>query len=221
MKILRLTPQDDTECNHPGLVRHSPLEMLLRPPRSGSGDKDGDEALLARLARSGDARAFETLYRRHTDVMYATALRITNDGDLAADVVHDAWVRAAERADRFERRSAFRTWIVGIVVNLIREHRRSERHNDESDNRHPEWESTSQSAELEIAGVDPLDLEAAIAALPTGFRQVLVLHDVEGFTHDEIATMLSIAPGTSKSQLARARQRVRELLADGVPRRSR
>ena len=194
---------------------------MLRPSRSSSVDDAADAALLARLARSGDARAFETLYRRHTEVMYATALRITNDADLAADIVHDAWVRAAEHADRFEGRSAFRTWIVGIVVNVIREDRRSERHNDESDSGQPAWESTSQSLELEVAGVDPIDLEAAIAALATGFRQVLVLHDVEGFTHDEIATMLSIAPGTSKSQLARARQRVRELLAHGVPRRPR
>lgn len=195
---------------------------MLRPSRAGPVDDAADVALLARLARSGDVRAFETLYRRHTDVMYATALRITNDADLAADVVHDAWVRAVERAGRFEGRSAFRTWIVGIVVNLIREHRRSERQNGSpSDETQTEWEMTAESAELEVAGVDPLDLEAAIAALPTGFRQILVLHDVEGFTHDEIATMLSIAPGTSKSQLARARQRVRELLANGVPRRSR
>ena len=196
--------------------------MLLRAARSGSGDNDGDEALLARLARSGDARAFETLYRRHTDVMYATALRITNDAELAADVVHDAWVRAVERAERFEGRSVFRTWIVGIAVNLIREHRRSTRHNASLDDESlPEWDATSESVELEASGVDPIDLEAAIAALPTGFRQVLVLHDVEGFTHEEIGTMLTIAPGTSKSQLARARQRVRELVAQGVPRSSR
>jgi RNA polymerase sigma-70 factor (ECF subfamily) len=195
---------------------------MLRPSRAGPVDDAADVALLARLARSGDVRAFETLYRRHTDVMYATALRITNDADLAADVVHDAWVRAVERAGRFEGRSAFRTWIVGIVVNLMREHRRRERHNDELDSDgQPQWDSTSQPAELEVAGVDPLDLEAAIAALPAGYRQILVLHDVEGFTHDEIATMLSIAPGTSKSQLARARHRVREVLANGVPRRSR
>jgi len=195
---------------------------MLRPSRSGPVDETADVALLARLARSGDVRAFETLYRRHTAPMYATALRITGDADLAADIVHDAWVRALERAERFEGRSTFRTWIVGIVLNLVREHRRSERHEGApTDETQAEWDATSEAAELEIAGVDPIDLEAAIAALPTGFRQVLILHDVEGFTHDEIATMLSIAPGTSKSQLARARQRVREMLAHGVPRRSR
>ena len=195
---------------------------MLRPSRSGPVDETADVALLARLARSGDVRAFETLYRRHTAPMYAAALRITGDADLAADIVHDAWLRAAERADRFEGRSTFRTWIVGIVLNLVREHRRSERHEGTpSDETQAEWEATSEAGELEIAGVDPIDLEAAIAALPTGFRQVLILHDIEGFTHDEIATMLSVAPGTSKSQLARARQRVREMLAHGVPRRSR
>lgn len=190
-----------------------------------------DLDLLARLARSGDPRAFEVLYRRHTEMLYATALRITRDADAAADVVHDAWVRAVERAAQFEGRSAFRTWIVGIVVNLIRERTRDARRNGKLDvpiiddgNRvrdqtWPTAESATPPPGLDIAGVDPFDLDAAIAALPEGFRQVLVLHDVEGFTHEEIAAMTGVVAGTSKSQLARARQRVREMLIEGVPSR--
>jgi RNA polymerase sigma-70 factor (ECF subfamily) len=154
--------------------------------------------------------------------MFATALRIIGDADVAADVVHDAWLRAVDRADRFEGRAAFRTWIVGMVVNLIREHRRGARHTSAlGDESQGDRDGATESVELEVVGVDPIDLESAIGALSPGFRQILVLHDVEGFTHEEIATMLSIAAGTSKSQLARARQRVRELLTQGVPRGSR
>ena len=185
---------------------------------------EADNALMARLSRSGDARAFETLYRRHTQMLYATAVRITRDREAAADLVHDAWVRAVERGRRFEQRSTFRTWMVGILINLIRERARSERRNgprhdpDESSaGDDPELEAAAPST-VDIGGVDPLDLDAAIAALPSGFRQVLVLHDVEGFTHEEIAEMLEIVPGTSKSQLARARQRVRQMITQGVPR---
>ena len=77
---------------------------------------------------------------------------------------------------------------------------------------------TGDAGPLDALGVDRIDLEAAIAALPPGFRQVLVLHDIEGFTHEEIAEALGLVPGTSKSQLARARRRVREMLSAGVPR---
>jgi RNA polymerase sigma-70 factor (ECF subfamily) len=195
-----------------------------------ASSNDSDHALLARLARSRDPRAFETLYRRHTDMLYATAVRITRDPDVAADVVHDAWVRAAEQAGRFEARSAVRTWIVGIVMNLIRERARDARRNgeraphaaDEPDDADAHWSAAASATPppgIDVAGIDPMDLDAAIAALPEGFRQVLVLHDVEGFTHEEIAAMTGIVPGTSKSQLARARQRVRAMLTNGEPSR--
>ena len=165
-------------------------------------------------------------------MLYATAVRIMRDTDGAADVVHDAWIRAVENGRTFQRRSAFRTWITGILVNVIRDYARDARRNgryvhadDGGSGADVEaaW-GTSEPAivpALDVAGVDPLDLEAAIAALPAGFRQVLVLHDVEGFTHEEVAEMLGIVPGTSKSQLARARERVREMLVEGVRRRVR
>jgi RNA polymerase sigma-70 factor (ECF subfamily) len=193
---------------------------------------DADGALLARLARSRDARAFDTLYRRHTSVLYATALRVMRDTDSAADVVHDAWVVAAEHAGRFEGRSSFRTWITGIVMNLIRERARRDRRDgrragqnadgfDDADITSWAPDQGTSWPPADVLGVDPIDLDAAIAALPLRFRQVLVLHDVEGFTHEEIAVMLGIVAGTSKSQLARARQRVREHLTDRQPRSAR
>jgi RNA polymerase sigma-70 factor (ECF subfamily) len=182
-------------------------------------DAESDDALLDRLARTGDARAFEALYARHTPALYAIAVRMTRDGDGAADAVHDAWLRMVETLRRFEHRSTVRTWLTGILVNCVREQLRDRRRQDSHD-RHPEdcaVEATS-SAPLDASHADPLDLEAAIAALPPRYREVLVLHDVEGFTHDEVAAILGVVPGTSKSQLARARQRVREMLASGIPR---
>lgn len=184
-------------------------------------DAEGDEALLDRLARTGDARAFDILYRRHTPSLYATAVRITRNADAAADVVHDTWIRAVESAPRFAHRSAVRTWLTGILINCQRERER-ERQRDATDDdlTIDHVIDPSLSSPLDASQFDRFDLEAAIGALAPGFRRVLVLHDVEGFSHDEIAAMLGLAPGTSKSQLARARRRVREMLETGTPRRA-
>ena len=184
-----------------------------------TADADRDDALLDRLARTGDARAFEILYQRHTQALYATAVRIVRDEDAAADVVHDTWVRAVESLHRFENRSALRTWLTGILINRVREWQR-ERQRDgvDDDITVDELIDPAFASPLDASRFDRLDLEAAIAALPPRFRQVLVLHDIEGFTHDEIAEMLGVVPGTSKSQLARARRRARELLETGIPR---
>ena len=181
-------------------------------------DAESDDALLSRLARTGDARAFETLYERHTSVLYSTAVRITRDRDTAADIVHDAWVRAVESAHRFGQRSSLRTWLTGILINCHRERERARRHDAFDDVSIDEVIDPAQACPLDKSRFDRLDLDAAINALPPGFREVLVLHDVEGFTHEEIATMLGLVPGTSKSQLARARHRVREMLDTGIPR---
>lgn len=182
-------------------------------------DAERDDALLDRLARTGDARAFEILYHRHTKALYATAVRIARDEDVAADVVHDTWVRAVESLHRFENRSALRTWLTGILINRVREwQREQQRDGVDDDVTVDELIDPALTSPLDASRFDRLDLEAAIAALPPRFRQVLVLHDIEGFRHEEIAEMLGLASGTSKSQLARARRRVRELLETGIPR---
>jgi RNA polymerase sigma-70 factor (ECF subfamily) len=162
------------------------------------------------------------LYRRHSPALYTTAVRIARDTDVAADVTHDAWVRAVEILHRFEKRSSFRTWITGILINCYREHERArkrERPPDDNDGLAEDLVDETTSPPLANVRADPIDVDAAIAALPPRFRQVLVLHDVEGFTHEEIAEMLGLVPGTSKSQLARARQRVRQMLDRGIPRK--
>ena len=90
---------------------------------TGSSDRE----LVERVTTSGDEEAFRLLYRRHTDVLYAVALRMTAEHADAEDVVHDAWVRAADALGRFEWRSTLPTWLIGIVVNRVRELKRRDR----------------------------------------------------------------------------------------------
>jgi RNA polymerase sigma-70 factor (ECF subfamily) len=169
-------------------------------------DRD-DRVLVDRVAHAGDERAFAELYDRHTPYLYRLALRLgAGDEALAAEVVHEGWVRAIERLPAFEWRSALRTWLAGFVVTVNREQARETREVTLT----PDGPATDDRTQG--ATWDRLDLERAIAALPAGYRQVLVLHDVEGYTHAEIGALLGLDAGTSKSQLARARQAMRNAL---------
>jgi RNA polymerase sigma-70 factor (ECF subfamily) len=167
-----------------------------------------DRSLAEAVLRDRDARAFGMLYDRHTPYLYRFALRLLGGDELAAqDVVHDAWVRAVERLGGFEWRSSLRTWLAGIALNFARAARRADARTVElADDAAP-----SSDAALDGA-YDRVDLERAIAALPIGARQVFVLHDVEGWTHDAIAAALGVNEGTSKSQLSRARALLRARL---------
>jgi RNA polymerase sigma-70 factor (ECF subfamily) len=155
-------------------------------------------------------RAFAALYDEHTPALYGLALRLAggNARD-AEDIVHEAWMRAVGRLADFAGRSALRTWLCGFVVNCWREmvRRRGDR----------EWpldEAPEPGAEDgELTGTfDRLELERGLQALAPGYREVLVLHDVEGYSHEEIAVLRGVAIGTSKSQLARARRALRRML---------
>ena len=172
-------------------------------------DASSDRALAERLMVHRDASAFRTLYGRHTTALFGTAMRLTGDAADAEDAVHDAWIRAVEVLPRFEWRSSLRTWLTGILLNRLRE---LERHRKPTVALDDAPLSSATPVELPH-GVDPIDLDAAIAELPPGYRRILVLHDIEGFTHEEIGTMLGIDPGTSKSQLSRARRHLRRALS--------
>lgn len=169
-----------------------------------------DQELVDAVAERGDERAFGLLYDRHTAYLYRFALRLAgDDAATAQDLVHDAWVAAAERLDSFQGRAALRTWLAGFVLNGARRFFRAE------------WRSEELAAEPGVEDEtlvhvpERLDLERAIGALPAGARMVLVLHDLEGWTHEAIAERLGIETGTSKSQLSRARALVRRRL--GTP----
>lgn len=167
-------------------------------------------ALLDAFAHSRDEGSFRTLYDAATPAMFGLALRLASgDRALAEDVVQEAWFRAIERADAFDRTRAGGAWLHGFVVNCWRERvRLSAREilpDDHDHNQHPD-ESTALWSERPL-------LERAIGTLPDGFRAVLVLHDIEGFTHAEIGERLGIEVGTSKSQLSRARAQLRRVLS--------
>jgi RNA polymerase sigma factor (sigma-70 family) len=167
-------------------------------------DRDNVGAVLTRK----DEAAFVALYDRHSPYLYRLALRLAGGDESAAEeMVHEAWVRAATRFSQFDWRSSLRTWLSGFVVNCRREALRDQ--------------PTVQLSEAHPAGTDEsleglfdrVDLERAIAGLPAGCREVFILHDVEGWTHQGIAVQLGIEVGTSKSQLFRARAALRRALA--------
>jgi RNA polymerase sigma-70 factor (ECF subfamily) len=169
-----------------------------------------DRDLVRAVTSAQDELAFGTLYDRHTPALYRLALRLLGNASDAEDVVHDAWMRAAGGFADFAWRSSLRTWLSGIVVNCARELWRLHGRSDVALHDSPE-PGTDDAA---IHGTfDRLELERALATLATGYREVLVLHDVEGYTHEEIAGLLSVTTGTSKSQLSRARQALRRALA--------
>lgn len=158
-----------------------------------------DTELIRQFLEARDETSFRELYARHTPPLYGLLCRLTGGraGD-ASDVLQDAWTRAAAKLSAFRGESQFRTWLTGIALNCYREWRRTLREPDE------EAASTAQAA---VDSRDhALDVERILATLPTSHREVLVLHDVEGYTHEEIARALGIEPGTSKSRLSRARQ---------------
>jgi RNA polymerase sigma-70 factor, ECF subfamily len=176
-----------------------------------SGGDDVDRQLVTALVRRRDERAFSSLYERHTTYLYRFALRLTaGDEDVAQDLVHDAWVRAVQRVAGFEWRSTLRTWLAGFVVGLWRERQRQESRETPLD------ESYGDNGAALPASLDRIDVERALASLAPGFREVLVLHDIEGYTHEDIAVMLDVQPGTSKSQLSRARAAMRRALGDST-----
>jgi RNA polymerase sigma factor, sigma-70 family len=153
---------------------------------------------------TGGEDAFRTLYRAHTPALYALALRLTgSDKNEAEDLVQETWVRATRKMSAFRGESALRTWLCGVLVNVRRERVRSA------------WRMVD---ELDIESASPprddtaFDLERAIAALPDGARDIFVLHEIYGYAHREIAEMLGVVEGTSKSQLARARTLLRKSL---------
>lgn len=157
------------------------------------------------VAASGDEAAFRSLYRRHTPALYAFACRLMG-GESADvdDVIQDAWLRAVRGLPEFGWRSSLRTWLSSIVLNCCRE-----RWRERPEVSDPSADAVARSGDLNLR----MDLDAALAALPPGYRAVLILHDVEGYTHDEIAERLGVQPGTSKSQLFHARRALRERLS--------
>jgi RNA polymerase sigma-70 factor (ECF subfamily) len=171
-----------------------------------------DRDLVSAVAGLGEERAFRELYRRHTPRLLGFVHRLLGRlGAEAEDVVQEAWVRACENLQRFRWDSSFSTWLLGIGLNLVRERQRSvARRMSES------LDETRHASATTGASVERIDLARAIELLPDGYRVALVLHDIEGMKHAEIAERLGISCGTSKSQLFSARRAMRTMLAGSM-----
>lgn len=167
-----------------------------------------ERALCEAVVHAGDERAFRRLYRHHSPAIYQLVLRMLGgSAPDAEDVVQETWVRAARQLGRFRWESSLRTWLCAIALNQAREilRRRGRAPATDPEGAPPPRAPVARDGER-------IDLERAIARLPDGYRTVLVLHDVEGYTHEEISRHLDIAVGTSKSQLFDARRAMRSLL---------
>ncbi len=164
-----------------------------------------------RSAQAGDVSAFERLYRENERKVYALCMRLAADAALAEELTQDVFVRAWQKLGTFRGDSALSSWLYPLTVNVALSERRTRRR------RTSRVFATDDLTPFERPGRPPqgeagFDLEKAMASLPPGARAVFVLHDVEGYKHQEIAKMLGMATGTSKAQLHRARRLLREAL---------
>jgi RNA polymerase sigma-70 factor (ECF subfamily) len=190
------------------LVQH---QVPIDSPRVAANDDE-----LVDRARRGDVDAFEQLYRRHAGRVYALCLRLAADPVVARELVQDTFVKAWDALPRFRADASLTTWLHRIAVNALLERRRGEKRRTSR----VSLAGDEEEDEREIAGVvfapdvaTTIDLERAIGALPPGVRRAFVLHDVEGYTHEEIATMTGLAAGTLRAQLHRARQLLKRALS--------
>jgi len=190
------------------LVRH---EASVDAPRLAIGD-DG----LVGRAQRGDVDAFEQLYRMHAGRVYALCLRMAADPVVARELTQDTFVKAWDALPRFRADASLTTWLHRIAVNAMLERRRGEKRRTAR----VSLAGDEDEGEQDIAGVviapdvaTAIDLERAIGTLPPGVRRAFVLHDVEGYTHEEIAKMTGLAAGTLRAQLHRAHQLLKRALS--------
>lgn len=183
----------------------APLEPMTVEPQ--------DDSDLVRRAQRGDRQAFERLYRLHRNRIYAVLWRIAgNDPGLAEDLLQEAFVRAWQKLDSFRGDARFATWLHRLSVNVALSDRRIRvRRLERETALDGEAERTATGAK-DVYEDRRMDLEQAIAKLPERARTVLVLFDIEGYSHAEIAEIAGMAVGSSKAQLHRARKLVREKL---------
>jgi RNA polymerase sigma-70 factor (ECF subfamily) len=170
--------------------------------------EDGEPERVAR-ARSGDEAAFESLYREHVGRVYGLCLRMTGQAATAEDLTQDTFVSAWKSLPGYEGRSSFSTWLHRIAVNAVLASRRGPRGRLETSLTNEDGDEMELMAEDAMDEATPIDLERAIGSLPAGARDIVVLHGIYGYSHEEAAGMLGVAVGTCKAQLHRARHLLR------------
>jgi len=166
--------------------------------------------LVARVL-AGDERAERELYDRHVDRVYRLSYRMVGDADLAADCTQETFIRVFSRLSTFRGEAALSTWITSIAFSVVYNGLRRVKRARETET---DLDQASEAPAPRMAEPDlKTSLQQAIDGLPEGYRTVFVMHDVEGFTHEEIAGALGIQEGTSKAQLSRARAKLRRSLS--------
>jgi RNA polymerase sigma-70 factor (ECF subfamily) len=186
-----------------------------------AGDKLSEAEAIQRAA-DGDALAFEYLYRLHSRRVYAVCLRIVGDTTEAEDLTQEAFLRLFRKIHTFRGESAFSTWLHRMAVNTALMHLRKmsppvvsiEANPDPGDETTSPAVDVGASDLLLEGAIDRINLKRCIQRLPVGYRTVFVLHDIQGYEHNEIAGILGRSVGASKSQLHKARKRLRELLQE-------
>ena len=186
---------------------------------SRASDKENEAEIIQR-ATEGDPTAFECLYRSHCKRVYAVCLRMVGNTTEAEDLTQEAFMLLFRKIHTFRGESAFTTWLHRLVVNTVLMHlrKRSLPVVSMETSPAPDGEATPSSVEIAASdlllegSIDRINLGRCVAQLPAGSRAIFVLHDIQGYQHREIAEMLGRSEGASKSQLHKARKRLRELL---------
>src|SRR5678816_1728466 len=176
---------------------------------------------LARLAADGDAAAFDEIYSRHRRFVYCVAVRMTGNQADAEDLTQESFITVLRRVGSFRGEASFTTWLYRLVTNQVKMHfryRRSRPEMQTSDGEIPEhWQGGVRRSDPAEQLTDRLAIEQALRRLPTGYRSAFILHDIEGYKHEEAGRLSGHTAGTSKSQVHRARASLRALLSGRSP----
>ena len=193
----------------------APAKQVLPAKAESVVDESASDLDLCRLAADGNLAAFEVIYQRYHRRTYSLTLRMTSSQTEAEDLTQEVFIQLFRKVGSFRGDSAFTTWLHRMTVNQVLMHFRKrnvkyEKTTEEGDTPDQLVAGTADPDKMPI--VDKIALESAIDQLPMGYKNVFVLHDVEGFEHEEVARILGCSVGTSKSQLHKARLKLRKLL---------
>lgn len=194
----------------------APAVQVVPVEAAAAVDINAADIELCRLAAQGDLAAFEVIYQRYHRRTYSLTLRMTGSQTEAEDLTQEVFIQLFRKIGSFRGDSAFSTWLHRLTVNQVLMHFRRRSYKNEKtseDGEMPEQTVHGTANPNRMPVVDRIALKNAIAELPNGYRNVFLLHDVEGFEHEEVARHLGISVGTSKSQLHKARLKLRVLLA--------
>jgi RNA polymerase sigma-70 factor, ECF subfamily len=194
----------------------APATQVVPVKEPAKADPDATDLELCRLAEKGDISAFEIIYQRYHRRTYSLTLRMTGSQTEAEDLTQEVFIQLFRKIGSFRGDSAFSTWLHRLTVNQVLMHFRRRSYKNEKtseDGEMPEQTVHGTADPNRMPVVDRIALKNAIAELPNGYKKVFLLHDVEGFEHEEVARHLGISVGTSKSQLHKARLKLRALLA--------